>query len=499
MDETEKLVAAARARGYSDPEIQARLAQQGIQWAPSAPAVPGMSVTQPGRDATMSPTPQDATTAAPGGAGMLAALGAGTAGGVYGAYRGVKAFAGGRATAAGADMIQKAVTAAGGRDALLERVKAYEAAGRGGLLNVSDLDPNLTAVSDFAATAKPEIHGLLGKLNEERRQGVPQRLLGDLQQLSPAGYQSPEYLTGLSKQSQADFAAGPTGYQGLREANPALSPKANKRMVTFLTSPKLQRAWSDAASVGAIGPLPKAGPTSFETLQNLKERLDGLTSSAFGKGDGDLGRRLAAARDDLTGLLTDEVPGYKEVAATYRDFAKHQDAVQAGVEAWSNHSLQLPDLARRLEAMTPVERAAFQNGLVGGYIRDIENVKTNRNLANELVARSATTGRKLELVFGSEKAFTEAVARYGMEASMSRLGGVVGGSITARRGARMADVAEGALDVAHVASHPMTGVPSLAKKWYTKWLPGKTAEAVRPLVEAQGADAIARILRRLPK
>lgn len=449
----------------------------------------------------MQPEASDATSTpqapAPGpSAAALGGLGASGIAGAYGATAGARRYISptGRATA----RLQGAVDQSGGVGALLRELGNYDAAGRGGLVTLGDLARPLGEQgTDFVATNNEHARSTLQAIHDERRRGVPQRLLGDVEQLSPTGYAAPGYLGDLSKRSQQDFADSPLGYRGLREANPVIDPRQAGRLGTFLESPQLQKAWQDAAGVGAIGPLPSADALSFETLQNLKERLDGLSDAAWRKGDGDLGKRLGAARDHLVGILRDAVPGYEQVSAQYARFAQHQAALELGGEIWSNHAIQLPDLQRQLADMTPEQLKAVRQGVVGGFIKDIENAKTNRNLANELMERSATTERKLELIFGSEQAFTEAVKRFSMESSMSRLGGYIGGSATARRLSAGEALPEAGAEA--VMTHPTSpsGIVGRVLGKVPQVIKSREAARLEPYFTTQGSEAIRELLRNL--
>lgn len=491
----------ALAAGYTPQQIAAELQRRGLAVPPeltsimNAPAPQAADATRtpvPAAVQQMQPTYPDALAAAAPTAAAGAALGAGVYGGAKLTNRVLPKTVAER-------RIGRAVQQSGGVEPLLRELQNYEQAGRGDIVTLGDLSVPLGEQgADFTATRNERARTSLLQLHRDRQRGVPARLLGDVKELVPGGYSSADFLINLSKQSQRDFAAGPTGFQGLRDANPAINPAEAPRLATFIESPRLEKLWRDAADVAGLGPKPKADALSFETLQDLKERLDDATDVAFRTGRGNLGDRLRSARDELVDILSKAVPGYEQVAAQYAQFAQHQTAVEAGLEAWNNHAIQLPDLARQIADMTPEQRAAFQRGMVSGYVRDIENARTNRNLANEMMSRSAILQRKLEIVFGNQQNFEEAVKRFGLEASMNRMGQYVGGSATARRlSAPGTDVGEAVVEAGAHTPHRGIYYSTLGK--IPEFHAERVASRMEPYFTATGSDAVRSLLERIAR
>ena len=487
MDEE---IQRALTLGYSPTEIAMELQRRGIAVPPFLLQMPKASTPPVQRQ------PSDMTNVA-----VPVAVGAGVglaASGLEGLGNIANAA---RPSRAALRRVAKAIEQSGGVDALRTRLQDFKETGRGDLVTLGDLSVPLgEQVTDYAATRHEPTRATLVPLNEERRRGVPGRLTQDVRELVPGGYSSAGQMGELAQQSQRDFAAGPLGFQGLRDMNPTIPAEQARKLAAFIQSPRLQKLWEEAAAVGGIGPKPSASALSFEVLQDLKERMDDATDVAFRSGRGNLGDRLRTARDQLVSMLRESVPEYEEVAKQYADFSQHRAALEDGVAAWRDGTLQLPDLQRKMQDLNDVQRNAFKRGMVSAYLQDIENAKTNRNFANEMMNRSAVLEKKLEIVFGSESAFKEAVRRFGVEAAMSRLGGYIGGSQTARRGATAtADLGEMAVEAAaHPAYNPFL---TTARKIPEYWA-NKVAAEVDPFATARGLEAIEGLLARfarLPK
>lgn len=400
--------------------------------------------------------------------------------------------------------LRRAITESpGGLDQLLEQVRGFRETGRGDVVTLSDLAPRLSSEVDYAATNSPVTRAALSEMNSDRQRAKPTRLLGDVERIAPNGYaDAPKVLQDLNAERMA-WAAGPEGYGGLREAFPELPRGANRRLSRFLSNPRVMKAWGDAASVGAVGPLPHANAMSFETIQGLKERLDALTEAAFAKSDGDLGRRLAAARDDVRNILLETVPDYRRVDATYRQYRESERAVQQGMDWYRDASLQLPELERQLQSIPEAQRGFVQKGMLGSYLADIENSRKDAGFFETMMTQLPVQQRKLEVMFGGPEAAQRALRTYQQELDMARLGQAVGGSQTAGREAQqLRSAAETAGDVAYMATHPTAAVPRIAGRGLGRWMPGAVAEEMRPMVTVRGAgevESLLRMLMRVPK
>lgn len=416
--------------------------------------------------------------------------------GGYGIVQGAKR---GVASATAKRQLRRAVNESeGGVQGLIQRIREFNATGRGADVTLSDLDPRLSAEADYVATNNPAARNQLSQLNSDRRRAMPQRMLGDVQRIAPGGYADAAGIQQGLQQEQQAFARGPEGYEGLRQANPSISPEGAGRLGQFLEDPRIQKTWTDAAAVGAVGPLPKADALSFEVLQGFRERLGSLKEKAWRQGDGDLGRRLNAAYEELSTILEEHIPGFAGVNARYSQYSRHQQAIETGQELWGNKTMQLPELERRIAGLPPEELQLVQKGMLGAYLADLENARKNSGYLETMMTQLPVQQKKLELVFGGREGFAQALQSYQQELAMARLGEVVGGSQTARRGAQQATTAAETMgDIAHVAASPMTGIPSVATKGVAKWMPGAVAERMSPAVTTRGSGALEDLLRTL--
>jgi len=478
--------------GHPPAEIAAELTRRRLPVPPE--------LQQMIQQASPQAQPSDATAVATALAPTALAVSGGAAA-ILGGIKGIGAAKNAIANRAATTQLRRAVNESeGGVQGLIQKLQQFNETGRCGQVTLSDLDPRLTAEADYAATNNPATRNVLSAINTQRRRSQPERLVQDVQQIAPGGYSDAPGLLQQLQQQQRDFAASPQGYEGLRQANPAIDPDGAARLRGFLQEPKLVKAWQDAAAVGAVGPLPKANALSFEVLQGFKDRLYALKEKAWRQGDGDLGRRLNAAYYQLDNIMTESVPGYREVNAKYRAFSQQQEAVQLGQDLWRDKSMQAPEFERRLTGLDPAQRELAQKGILGAYLSDVENARRNSGFFEDMLTRLPVQQRKLELVFGGREGFQRALQTYEQELAMSRLGEAVGGSQTARREAAQAtSAAEVVGDAAHAVASPVTAIPSIARKNFARWMPGAVAERMAPAVTTQGSDALETLLRTLMK
>jgi hypothetical protein len=464
--------------GYSPQEIAAELRARG---APVPPELEEMA----------RPTLGDALRSVSEPAAAAAAVGTGVALGGRAGNRAARAI---RPKYRAARRLDSAIEREGGVQRLIQQLQEFNRTGRTDVV-LSDLGPHLASEADFAANANDELRTNLQDIHAERRRAAPQRLIQDVEQVAPGGYSDAQATQARLQAEQAEFAGGPQGFQGLRDRNPVIAPEGAGRLGAFLQSPKLAKVWQDASAVGAVGPLPPAEALSFEVLQNLKERLDGLTDAAWRKGDGDLGRRLGAARDELVSTLAESVPNYAEVSAKYAEFSKARSAVEAGLETWRSRDMQLPELQRVITSYSAPERELFRQGVLAAYLRDVENAQTNRNFARQMLDESPVQQKKLELIFGGESGFKEALVRFRQENSMARLAEIVGGSQTHRRGmATSLDAVDGLTDAA--VAGPL-GAARAAGRQVPGMIAKREARHLAPVFRTRGSSALEQLLRAL--
>lgn len=426
-----------------------------------------------------------------------AALGAG---GIYGGVRGVRGAARGIVRNASERAMTRAFLESGGQERLEQVLQGFRETGRANQpLTLSDLSPRFTAEADFVASKRPGLGTDLATLNAERNRQRPTRMIADVERIAPGGYADPEGLIQQISQERQRWAQSPEGYEGLRQRNPRIAPEGAGELSQFLDNPRTAKLWQDAASVGAVGPLPKADAVSFEVLQGLKERLDGLAQSAWQKGDGDLGRRLNASRDELVSLLDRHVPGYRQVNAKYKRFLDQERAVTSGQEWFRDPNLQLPELERRLAQIPEGDRWLVQRGMLGSYLSDIENNRKNAGFLETMQTQLPVMQKRLEVAFGGKKQAQAALRSYQQEQMLARLGSVAQGSQTYGRGARDAEMLRGMETAAQMATNPIGAIPSVTRRGVVNWFPGAVAQEMEPMFRPQTADELSLLLRRLAR
>lgn len=391
------------------------------------------------------------------------------------------------------------INRSGGVPALTKRLQDFTRAGRGGEVVLADLSVPLQQGADFAANANEAAAEKIGRIAFGRQADASERILNDVR--SQVGNPHAEQIVDDLADATRKWADSPAGFRGLREANPVIVPQDAKKFGELLNSSGVKGPWEQAKEVGLIGPMPDEGPISFEVLQNTKERLDNAVSSAFSRGMGDLGRRLAAARDALVGEMKQSVPNYQKVAAEYGRRKGLEQAVELGVDAFRTTDSR--GLAKTVSSLSQPELAKMREGMASEFIKQLRNAQTNRNLAKQLVDASPAMQDKLKTVFGSPQAFNEFMEKMGVEREMSRLLGALANSKTAARlAARDAtdELLEVALDVPSAVIAPWSAMSRLAaagRRTISRPIARKTAERVGEVLTTQGDKNIASFLQQL--
>lgn len=417
-----------------------------------------------------------------------AAIGAAT-GGTFGAVAG-KLLSSAGAKVIASRRIADAIAKSGGVPELQTANSGMEAAGRGEEAMLGDLSPHLQQATDFAANNNPNTYSDLATKLNDRQAGMSRRLQGDVEHLvgtpnaetqlaelqaankawADHAYddlraQNPEVplehvepLTQQPKVSQAFQAANETGQIGTTTEPPYTPGKAPNEMATKgigniltggaggeapdpnallakLQDPIMQqqlRAFGHGdlldAALGTNGTNP-----SFRSLLNLRGRLHGLASSAFTRGDGDLGSRLMDVHDALTDHMRAKVPGFAEVNDEFAARKRLEEALQAGVEAWDKPTTR--SMASDLAKLNPQEQALYRNGVASQLVDWLRSIPKNQNTAGRLVNLSDAMQDKLKAAFGDEATFDKYMARANAEKTMATTKNAVGGSATHRRDA----------------------------------------------------------------
>lgn len=473
----------ALADGHSPMEIAAELQRRNLP-------VPDELIKLGQQNGLTTPAPGPSSVVPP--ALGLGAAAAGTLGGA--GYAANQAF---NPKVRARRFLGQAVQESGGPQTLQDVLQQFQDVGKGNLVTLGDLTKRMGAVTDFIATNNPSARAKLSDINDARQRAVPKRVAADAEATMAGGYQAPNYLKDLAATSKSDFAKSDIGYEGLRQRNPVINPAGAGDLTAFVQSPQLRKVWQQAHEVGTIGPMPPTDRLSFETLQDMKERMDDAVGHAFASGRGPLGARLAAARDDLVSGMAKGFPDYAPVSATYHQLSKKEEMLQAGQDAWKSQ-MQIPDLQQTWQQLSPQDQQAFRQGMGGAVYQDIENSKSNVNLARQLLASSPATEKKLELVFGSPANFQAFTKRMALEKQMGLLTDAIGGASTARRLGQTSDIADQVIEGGSALAHPAASVASAVKN-APKYLAGPVAKQLEPLFTEQGYTRLMRILQSLPK
>lgn len=400
---------------------------------------------------------------AAGGGAVTGAVAGGLLGGVAGTASSLFSPAS-RASRRMADAIAKS----GGADALRVKAAQLAANGRGDIATLADLSPHLNQAADFAANNSDDALIGIGNVLKGRQVNQAGRLLNDVQE-TVGGNPDASQRAGLLATERKTWADGPTGYGGLRDANPKFDVTG---LSSALNKPVVQSAWKQARLGGDLvenSPLDKmmqklalanpgqspselksaaqfftdaaakdAGsaaegprPASFDDLQQFLRTLRGKATAAWKNGNGAAGKSFTTIADHVEGALEEGSPGFKAVNTEYAAHKAGEEALAAGEQAW--HANDPRGLATQMAKMTPQNLYEFRYGMASKFVAQLRNAATNRDAAKELLDRSAAMNDKLRVVFGSKEAFGKFLSRLNAEGDLSGLKSAVGGSQTARR------------------------------------------------------------------
>jgi hypothetical protein len=413
---------------------------------------------------------------------------------IPGGVAGVRAL---RPAARAADRLATATKRAGGVQGLTAKLDEFAAAGRGQDVALADLSPSMRQAADFAANNNEEAFDQIGKVAYGRQTDASERILGDV--TGPLGNpQANEIIEELASDTRK-WAKSDAGFQGLRDANPVIAPQDAVKFGKLLNSERVNDVWAQAQELQLIGTKPPEGPISFSVLQGTKERLDAAVDAAYGKGIGDLGSRLADARDELVEEMRQSVPGYQKVAAEYAERKGRERMVAAGQEAFNTADSR--GLAKQVGGMKPADLQRFREGMVSELITKLRSASTNRDLAKQLVDASPAMQDKLKVAFGSGAAFDDFTQKTGVERELSKLLRVLGGADTHRRGAAAGSGGIDGLElVADAASAPlapwsaMSQVAGQLRRGTLGRVANKTAGHIGPTLATKGEASLRKLL-----
>jgi hypothetical protein len=455
-------------------------------------------------------------------------------GGIPGVVGGAKAlFQPAGKTAQG--IIKQAADRAGGEQALLNRVDQFRRTGRANDITVMDLGRPMVGVADLAANNSDVAADRIAPVLLRRQSDVRARMLGDVQDVlqTPALPNAARATESLAEGTRA-WAGGPAGYEGLRQANPDLSAitikmrlpgggvvhtQTGQELQDILRQPQVVDAFRRANRTGLIGDTPDLGNPSFQKLQDVKEAMDDLASSAFRAGNGNEGTRLAQSRDALVQWMTTNVPGYSGVAEEYARRKGLEKAIELGQDFWTNpDSRGLVDLVAKLRADNPRELLSVRYGLASEFVAKLRGSEAAANPAAQImkvlggdVAQSAQPGTmgsalldKLRIIFDSPQEFGQFLERATIEAQMADPLRAIGGSQTAKRlsASNAAALADLATDMAGFgaswgASGALSALTRFASTAARKMRMTKVGEELASPLTIRGADNVERFIRDL--
>lgn len=402
----------------------------------------------------------------------------------------------------GVTRLRKNIDRSGGVDALIQRAKDFDAGGKGQDVMLADLSVPMRQLTDFAANNSETAAEQIGTKAYGRHLDQSERVLKDATNVI-GNPQADEIVKDLGR-STARWADSKQGFQGLRDANPAITdPVTAFDFRQYLSDPGLRRTWKQAKEVGLIGPLPKARELSFEVLQDTKERLDYAVGKAYATpGGGDLGARLEAARDGLVGRMQKAIPEYKGRLAEYHRRKDLERMVEAGQKAFKNADSR--GLQQTVSQLNPDQLQHFQEGIGSELLIKLRNTDTNQDISKRIVDASPAMKEKIEIVFGSQKAAAAFLEKMKLEREMSKILATLTGSATAKRLAAREgiDPLELGLDVGKIPVAPwsgMSGLASLFAKATGRKVGQGTADRLAPMLTTQGTADIIKLLERMRK
>jgi hypothetical protein len=379
--------------------------------------------------------------------------------------------------------VNHAVEQSGGVEAVRGQNADMDLAGRGQHAMLADLTDRLRLEGDFAVNNSDDILARVAPEVMSRQKNASARLLNDAADVLGESPNAPARAKALKLEVQK---FGKEGYTPLRDANPTVPLKPET--VKVLGQPVVSAAFKKARETGMIGDTPDMGRPSFQHLQDMKETLDDAVSKAFRDGHGNLGTRLGEARDAIVAELQ-RVPGYAEISAGYGAKKATEKALVNGMKAWNVEDPN--ELAKAVEAMKPEALEQFRYGLASKMVSKLQNVRTNRDAAKEIMDRSESMDGKLKLVFGTEENYNRYLFRVEQEAKLAKAKGMFGNSATARRlqGAGF-DPIEMGLSTAEGGMPGPAGVLSKLYSMARAPMDRKTAATVGNLVTTKGTKNI---------
>jgi hypothetical protein len=403
------------------------------------------------------------------GGGMGAVVG-GALGGIVG--KAINTF---NPAARGDRRLTNVIKKSGGAGAVRAQIADANRAGVGKDIIFGDVTPHATKALRFGTNNNVDVEVAAEQLLYPRRAGTSERLLSKINKaVGPVNLPKLKQTLHDTHQTWAD---GPEGYGGLRGADLTVNPA---EMSPHLAKPTMPQAWQRArlsgdlkegepldnmiqqilqqnpgADPAAIGSGIKAGlfgkeaqvagsqsrPITFADMQSLKRALDGKIARAFDAGDVNLAQSYKEIRDGVRSVMLERWPGYRGVDSKYEAFMRVEEAVRNGEK--SLEAASSDDLAMEVAKLRAMDRErpgfgfleSYRKGVQGALQDRLNNVKTNRNVASDIIEGGPTMKAKLKVIFGNDGTYNWFMNTAKWELRMNRTTNVVSGSQTHKLGA----------------------------------------------------------------
>lgn len=357
----------------------------------------------------------------------------------------------------------------GGADAVNSASQLYDATGRGDLATVADASPALQALARQAATKSPEAQGLLAT-TLANRQGVPERLSSDV--VDVLGGDVPDASARMQSLVNSRRAWASSAYDQLRTQNPLMGvsvtedgtvapwSEEQQPLADVLNRPVVSKAIDRAVNDGTLSGPADQGNLGFAALHDIRRTLDAQAGQAFRAGNGELGKALASARNDLDGAIGSQLPDYAAIQAEYMSRKAGERALAAGVKAMRLGDDR--DIAQQVGNMSPDQLEQFRYGLGSALVAKIRAAQDNPTIARWLDEAGPGLNAKLSAAFGNDGALDDFLARVQAENQLSALRPVTPGVSTPSAHISPYDIGHGSLWA--MLGHPALGVEMLAAR-----------------------------------
>lgn len=359
----------------------------------------------------------------------------------------------------------------GGADAVSGAAQLYDATGRGDLATIADASPALQALARNAATKSPEAQGLLAT-TLANRQGIPERLSQDV--VDVLGGDVPDASARMQAMVNSRRAWAANAYDQLRTQNPLMGVSVTEDgtvapwsadqqpLADVLNRPVVGKAIDRAVSDGTLSGPADQGNLSFAALHDIRRTLDAQAGQAYRAGNGELGKALASARNDLDNALGAQLPDYAAIQAQYMSRKAGERALAAGVKAMRLGDDR--DIAQQIANMSPDQLEQFRYGLGSALVARLRAARDNPSVARWLDQAGPGLNAKLSAAFGDGDALDQFLARVQAENQLAGLRPVTPGVTSGPTAPHISpyDIGHGSLWA--VLGHPAVGLEMFAAR-----------------------------------